>query len=170
MKILMLGLAFFAGFSHAETMQKDGDRYELVFASTDAAKAHESANAFAREVGDILKSNYPSRVLDPNVNLAVFTKNNQKVFRFVWSCRIVKASVNDADYYFDRRGTLLSGATLAQAKRNVETELAASAKVKAMRNGFKNTRIPDSFIRDSFLGSSSEGYWYVKEFFMVAPK
>lgn len=172
MKPVFLVLAFLLGLSSAEaqTLQKDGDHYELTFVSPDPGKAHDSANSFAQQVGDALKSSYPSRVLDPSVNLRVFVRGGQRFYRIVWSCRIVKASIADADYYFDRRGTLLAETTLTEAKRKVEAEIERSGKVSIMRRGFRNAKIPESFVRDSFSGSSTEGYWYLKEFFLTAPK
>ena len=172
--VLFISFAFLTGLSsaNAQTLQKDGDHYELMFVSPDPGKAHNSANAFAQQVGDVLKSAYPSKVLDPTVSLRVlvFTRGGQKFYRLTWSCRIVKASVADADYYFDRRGTLLPGPTLTEAKRKVETEIERSGKVSTMRKAFTSAKIPENFIRDSFSGSSAEGYWYIKEFFLVAPK
>lgn len=172
MRAIFVFLAFLSGFSsaYAQTLQKDGDRYELTFVSPDPGKAHDSANAFAQQVGDALKASYPSKVLDPNVNLQVFVRGGQKFYRIVWSCRIVKALLIDADYYFDRRGTLLSGPTPTEAKRKVEAEIERSGKVSIMRRSFRTARIPESFIRDSFSGSAAEGYWYIKEFFLTAPK
>lgn len=172
MRAFFLFLAFLMGFSsaYAQTLQKDGDRYELAFVSSDPGKAHDSANAFAQQVGDLLKSSYPSKVLDPNLSLQVFMRDGQKFYRIVWSCRVVRASLVDADYYFDRRGTLLSGSTPLEAKRKVETEIERSGKVSIMRRSFRSARIPESFIRDSFSGSITEGYWYIKEFFLTAPK
>ncbi len=170
--VLFFSFAFLTGLSsaNAQTLQKDGGHYELTFVSPNPGKAHDSVNAFAEQVGDVLKSTYPSKVLDPTVSLRVFIRNGQKFYRLTWSCRIVKASVSDADYYFDRRGTLLSGSTLTEAKRKVETEIERSDKVSIMRKSLKSAKIPENFIRDSFSGSSAEGYWYIKEFFLVAPK
>ncbi|MDP1760148.1 MAG: hypothetical protein Q8L01_01695, partial [Candidatus Woesebacteria bacterium] len=156
--------------ANAQTLQKDGDHYELTLVSPNPGTAHNSANTFAQQVGDVLKSTYPSKVLDPTVSLRVFMRGDQKFYRLTWSCRIVKASVADADYYFDRRGTLLSGSTLTDAKRKVETEIERSGKVSIMRKAFTSAKFPENFIRDSFSGSSAEGYWYIKEFFLVVPK
>jgi hypothetical protein len=171
-RLLTFAIFFFTGFSnmYAQNLVKDGDHYEFVFISADAGKAHTSADVFATQVGTTLKIEYPSRILNPAVDLAVFIRNNAKIFRFTWSCRIVKTSPENADYYFDRRGTLLFGKTLTEVKRNVEIDVERSGKIWAMRKNFRGAKIPESFIRDSFAGSSLEGYWYVKEFFLVAPK
>jgi hypothetical protein len=155
----------------AQTLQRTGDRYELSYVSLDPGWAHDSAEAFTHEIGNVLKNNYPSKVLDPDVHLRVYKKNNRKLFRFVWSCRIVTATEQDADYYFDRRGTLLWGASASKARRKVNDEIRSSGKIQAMRENFgKGASIPGDFVRDSSSGSHSEGYWYVKEFFLVAPK
>lgn len=170
--VFLLGVIFLAVFSgtYAQDLKKDGDYYELSYLSNDPVQVYNSANLFEKKVGDALKSSYPSKVLDPNISLRVFKKNGQKFYRMVWSCRIVEAHFTDADYYFDRRGTFLSGPTLADAKRKVEAEIEKSDKVSIMRKSYYNAKIPENFIRDSFSGSSTEGYWYVKEFFLVAPK
>lgn len=143
---------------------------EFVFTSANPDEAHNSANVFSREVGNALKATYPSKILLPNVKLEVININGQRSYRFTWTCKIVKSSETEANYYFDRRGTMLSGKTLSEAKTKVEAELEKSGKVQTMRKGFKNANMPASFIKDSFSGSDREGYWYVKEFFMVAPK
>ncbi len=170
--VLLLSLLVGLGSSRAEaqTLTKEGDRYELAFVSADPGKAHDSANAFADEVGKTLKSLYPSKVVDPSVELRVFLRDGKNMYRIIWSCRIVKASVSDADYYFDRRGTLLPGSTLSEAKRNVEAEIERSQKVSSMRKNFPQGKIPEPFIQETFSGTAKEGYWYLKEFFLVAPK
>ena len=170
MKVVFVYLVFLSVSTYGQTIQKDGDHYELTFVSPNPSEAHNSANAFAKQVGDVLKTSYPSKVLDPSVSLRVFTKDGQKFYRLTWSCRIVKASVTDADYHFDRRGTLLSGSTLTDVKRKVDTEIEKSGKISTMRKSFQSSKIPENFIRDSFSGSNIEGYWYIKEFFLVAPK
>ncbi len=143
---------------------------EFVFSSNDPGKAHESANTFADEVGKLLKREYPSRILNPRLKLEVSGAGTKKNYRIRWNCKILKTTPENADYYFDRRGTLLSGKTLNEAKQKVEAELARSQKVEIMRKGFKHPNIPPSFIQDSFSGSENEGYWYIKEIFMVASK
>lgn len=152
-------------------INKDGN-CEFMFTSPNANEAHNSANRFATEVGNILKSAYPSRrVLNPSVRLEILTSNNQKLYRLIWKCNIVKSSTGDADYYFDRRGTLLPGKTLEEAKDKVEAELQKSGKVEEMRKRFGGRgKIYESFIRDSSAGSEKDGYWYIKEFFLVAQK
>lgn len=167
---LLVALISFAR-AEAQVVQKNGDLYELSFTSHNPTEVHGSANAFAQQIGDVLKYSYPSKVIDPSVRLQIFEKDSQKYYRLIWSCRIVKVStVAEADYYFDRRGTLLPGTTLAEARSRVEAELQSSDKVSKMRAAFRGGKIPVSFIRDSFAGSAASKYWYIKEFFLVAPK
>ncbi len=152
-----------------------GGKCEFMFTSPNSKEAHDySANKFEKEVGDALKDAYPSKILDPNVILQILRINGQKLYRLYWSCRIVKAKPSEADYYFDRRGTMLPGPTLPAAKAVVEAELKSSDKVEAMRKAWeakgKKGKIYDTFIKDSSAGSDSTGYWYIKEFFLVAPK
>lgn len=155
--------------ANAQTLQKKGDSYQLRFESADPEVAHNSANLFAQGVGDVLKSSYPSRVLEPSVNLSVSMTDGKKTYHLVWSCRVVKASIQDADYYFDRRGTMMSGLTPEIARRNVDLELEKSNKVNIARRAIRGARIFPGFIKDSLSGSGSQ-YWYIREFFLVAPK
>jgi hypothetical protein len=148
-------------------INKDGN-CEFTFTSPNQSEAHNSANVFAREIGNALKSGYPSKVLDPKVHLQVFIRGGQKLYSLTWTAKIVKASVAEANWVFDRRGTLLSGQTLAEAKSRVEAQLEKSKKVSELRH-FKSANIPKSFIQDSFARSGEQEYWYIKEFFMVAP-
>lgn len=158
------------GVSMAQDLVRTGDLLELTFTSPNGAEAHKSANRFASLVGDELKARYPSRVLDPDVELRVFHENGEMLFRMVWSCRIVPAPEDVADYYFDRRGTLLSGPTILQARQNVQEQIGTSDKIAELRRAFPDGRIPLSFIRDTFSGSTEETYWYMTEYFLVAPR
>ena len=158
------------GLADAQTLQCIGDRCTFTVESPDPKLAHDGANDFSRLVGDRLKAQYPSQVLDPRVDLAVYILNGKKIFHLMWSVRIVRTIVPNADWQFDRRGTLLWGRTLQVARDNVEMEFKKSGKVSTMRQGFKSSNIPPSFVRDSYSGSSLEGYWYIKEYFLVAPK
>ena len=139
---------------------------EFVFTSSNPKEAHLSANKFADGVGNALKAAYPSKIADVSVTLKVLRKGGQKLYRLVWKCKIVKSSVADAHYRFDHRGTMWPGRTLALAKYGAEDEIKRSGKKDEANSG--NFKAP--FIRDSFAGSNTEGYWYIKEFFMVAPK
>lgn len=151
-------------------LRQDGDRLTMAAVSSDAAEAHLSANAFAKEVGDRLKASYPSRLVDPSVQLHVSMRDGKRQFRLTWSCRIVPSSEQDADWVFDRRGTLMPGTTPEEAARRVEDELARSGKVVLLRRSFPNGRMPGSFVSSSSSGSASEGYWHIREFFLTAPK
>ncbi len=168
MAVLMLLCS--AGLASAQPLVCTGDRCTLTFESTDPTKAHDSANDFTRLVGDRLKAQYPSQILDPRVDLSVHKQNGQTVFRFVWSARIVKALVPNADWNFDRRGTLMAAKSLQDAIVAVEQEIVDSKKVQEMRRRYSMSNIPESFVRDSYSGSNQEGWWYVKEYFLVAPK
>jgi hypothetical protein len=170
-------VAGLASLAHTEKTQienklinKDG-KWEFVFTSADPEEAHNSANRFANEVGNQIKREYPSIVAEPTLALEVFTSNGQKMYRMTWGCRILKSTPINADYYFDRRGTLLWGRTLDEAKSNVEAEIKKSGKVELMRKKFgSKAKIYSTFIKEAYSGSEAEGYWYIKEFFLTAPK
>jgi hypothetical protein len=172
MKTMLSVFLTFASLGSAQipTLKRDGDLYTLTFVSSNPSLAHLSANIFAREVGNVLKTSYPSRVIDPSVNLHVFARTGKKFYQLTWMCRILRADTASADYYFDRRGSLLYGRTLVETEEKVEKELAQSKKVQVLHSSFPRGRIPEDFIRDSFSGSRQDGYWYIKEFFLVAPK
>lgn len=157
-------------FAAADILTKHGDRYELTVLTNRADTAHNSANAFADAVGKKLKSAYPSRVLEPDVNLQVFINYGRKFFRLTYSCRIVRTVPHTADYYFDRRGTILSGRTPDDARRNVEQQLARSHKAALLRRSLRHGHTPNGFVRDSSAGTAATGFWYIREVFVVAPR
>ncbi len=171
---LALGLPSFCVGAYSANWRIDGDLHELVAQADDVVQAYESANAFSTEVGRVLRENYdhgkPSKALDPDVSLRVFFRDGQKIFRLVWSCRIVPAFPANADYHFDRRGLLLSGGKFDALKESVPMKLHASWQVQKMRQAWRRSSIPSNFIRDTWAGSSAEGYWYLEECFLVAPK
>ncbi len=149
---------------------KDG-KCEYMFTSPNPELAHDSANVFEREVGKALKTAYPSQIIEPDVKLQILRQGGRKLYRYIWKCEIVKPGSRDPHYSFDRRGTMKWGKTLAEAKNEVEAELGRSQKVPEMRKKHNDRgTIPPNFIRDSYAGNPKEGYWYVKEFFLVVPK
>ena len=126
-------------------------------------------NAFAKQVGDRLKALYPSRVLDPRVDLKVYKRDGQQMFRIVWSCRIVPATEKDADWLFDRRGALKPGSTIELAHAAVDKDIKDTGKADELRR-MPSGRAPASFVRESRSGSMAEGYWLIREYFGTAPK
>jgi hypothetical protein len=146
--------------------------YTLAVTSSNAWNAHMSANTFARLIGDRLKSSYPAKVLDPSVHLRVFRdKDGARRYRLIWSCRIVPVSKGETpDWYFDRRGAMMSGKTPDEALAKADAEIKHSGKIANMRKRLPRGTIPPTFVRTSFSGSSEEGYWAIIEIFIVAPK
>lgn len=139
------------------------------FSSSSGKEAHLSANTFVKMVHDSLIHYFPSRVND----ISVLISNRKGVFTFSWNCYLYSCKNNEADYHFDRRGTLLSGKTLDEARKNVESELAKSRKIINMINGFKNKygsyAMPKKFDIETFTKEGPR-YWYLREFFCVASK
>ncbi|NTV22308.1 MAG: hypothetical protein HGB03_01930 [Candidatus Yonathbacteria bacterium] len=156
----------------ASPLTKEGDMYTLVITSKSAWDAHMSVNTFANEVGKTLKSSFPAKVMDPDVHVRVFRDDTGKThYRVSCSCRIVPARKGETpDCYFDRRGALISGKTPEKALTNADAEIRDSRKIEDMRRRFPHGVIPDTFVRTSFSGSSHEGYWAIKEYFIVGPK
>lgn len=146
------------------------ERAEYVFESSDGAEAHKSGNEFANRVGNILKSQYPSKIENPAVKIEV----TDHKFQFIWHCNFVRCAEEDADYYFDRRGTLLSGENAQIAHDNVEAELKQSGKVQHMIELFNlkygGHRMPDSFVSESISEPIKGKVWCVREFFCTAKK
>ena len=170
MRAVLLELAIAAELVNATDLTQDGDLHEMTVLMTDATVVtHDTANAFAQKVGDQLKALYPSRVLDPRVDLKVYKHGGQQLFRITWSCRIVRSSVQDADWLFDRRGSLKSGATIALARAAVDKDILDTDKVNDLRR-MPNGRVPENFVRESRSGSSAEGFWFIREYFGTAPK
>lgn len=171
---LLLSLFFFSqaytAWNTPYSVTWRGDMLELDFESSDATKAHNSANDFARLVGDELKQQFPSRILDPDVELRVFEVGGEMRFQMIWTARIVPTSIEDADYFFDRRGSLLLGATKETACSQVDEEIADSRKVETLRRSFPHGKMPLGFVQKSVSGSFANGYWCIKEYFLVAPK
>jgi hypothetical protein len=146
------------------------NKSEYIYESGDGAEAHKSGNEFANRVGNILKQQYPSRIENPSVRIEV---SDQK-FKFIWNCNFVKCEERDADYYFDRRGTLLSGANAQIAHNNVEAELRQSGKVQQMMDSFDlkygGHKMPNSFVSESISQPAGGKVWCVREFFCTAKK
>lgn len=161
--------------AHGQTLlTQRGDMVEMVDDGTDPALVHRSANIFAEQVGKMLKAKFiagqPSRVLDPDVELRVYTVDDTTRYRLTWSCRIVATTEDKADWYFDRRGTLLWGKTRDAAITNVARENAVSNKGAGLRAIFPAGVMPLTFVVTSTSGSSTEGYWAITEYFLAAPR
>ena len=157
--------ALLASVARAETLVCSAGQCRMEFNSPDPNRAHSSANEFAGEVGRLLKVHYPSKVLEPRVKIEQAVKNGKQVFRFVWTCRIVKTSAKEADYFFDRRGTLWHGRTLEEAKEFVDRENDKKSRL-VFRDG--NWNKPAHASHSSFTASGE--WWYVQEIFLTAPK
>lgn len=174
MKHLLAAILLLCAVSPADAQSLTcvGDRCTLMFESANSKEAHDSANDFSRLVGDRLKAQYPRQILDPRVDLTIYILNGVKTFRVVWSVRLVKTQIYNADWQFDRRGSLRPGKTLDEAAAKVEDDIRKTGKVDEMRAKYpgKKTNIPPSFVRSSYSGSSLEGYWWIKEYFMTVPK
>lgn len=148
------------------------ERAEYTFESRDGAEAHKSGNEFAKRVGETLKQQYPSKVENPSVSIEVVEEAGVAKFKFTWRCNFAKSKKEEADYYFDRRGTLLSGETPEIAHNNVEAELKQSGKVQQMMDAFDlqygNHRMPNSFVSESVSQPVKGKVWCVREFFCTA--
>jgi hypothetical protein len=139
-------------------------------------EAHKSGNYFADKVGNLLQENWkngtPSKVTHPSVKVSVRDLGGKTEFKFNWHCDIETCERKDADLHFDRRGTLLSGRTLDEAKQKVEAELHSSNKVNDMMQSFDRIygehKMPVSFVGESSAQTSNGTWWYVKEFFCTA--
>ena len=153
-----------------ELVNVGGDLYELVYESSNGGDAHFSANVFSDKVGDVLKARYPSKILDPDVQLRVYSIDGAVRFRMRWNCRIVKSSEAGAVLHFDRRGSMLSGAGIDEARAAVIADIENNRKPQEMSARYKDPSIPPSFVRDSRSGSTAEGYWYIREIFLVASR
>lgn len=146
--------------------------------SSDPMKAYESAKIFVEQVEQLLKNNYPSRVEDPTVKLKIYSRNGKIIYQFTWSCQVTACEKSEADWYFDRRGTMLSGKSMFEAFRKVEKDLAQTGKIRKLKarydsptlfGGCGGHRMPDSFVSTCYA-HDDKAWWCVREFFITAPK
>ena len=84
------------GLIENKFINKDG-KCEYIFTSSNPKEAHDSANQFQDEVGKALRAAYPSRILEPNVILQILKRGGQKLYRLIWSCKIVSSSEAEAN-------------------------------------------------------------------------
>ncbi len=160
-----------AGLARAELLAHTGNRYALQAVRTNASEAHKTANDFARQVGEVLKRTYPSKVSKPQVRLWITTSSKGETeYHLLWSCIITKTTPRHADFHFDRRGTMRPGETLAVAHANTVREPEQSQKVHELLQGFRGAHIPRGFVQDAYAHPPHDGYWALHEIFAVAPK
>ncbi len=147
---------------------------------TDPKNVHESANDFSLAVGRYLKGNYPSRVTDVVVTISANIEplTDGSNYTIKWSAKIEPCDSVDADYFFDRRGTLLSGPTEVEAIKAVQKEIEVSGKVESMINNFDETygnhRMTEDYVSVSTVclnhQSGKNVWWCLKEYFCTAKK
>ncbi|MBA3733079.1 hypothetical protein H0W91_01750 [Patescibacteria group bacterium] len=137
--------------------------------SIDGKTAHDSANTFAVIVGNELKAHYPSKILEPKFEFEVRKQGSYEVFHIIWFCRIVSASSSDADYYFDRRGTLREARTKAYAQKLVRQENQHKFG-NTLGVGIYKWKVVSSGVVGSFASTDGNRWWYLEEIFMVAPR
>lgn len=140
--------------------------------SSDPEIVHESANDFQTAVGNYLKANYPSKVKNVSAALTIDTLG---IYSINWAAEIEPADSMTADYYFDRKGTLMSGQTRTKAIEEADMEIQISSKVQIMMDQFDqvygNHRIPKSFIVQSLASTPEKNEWWcLKEYFCAARK
>ncbi len=168
--LLRIGIVFFS-VAVALYIALSRDGCALTSISRDPVQGHLSANEFARQVGEQLKVHFPSKVIDPQVELRIYRKNGVRYFEHRWSCRIVPATDSQADFFFDRRGALSSGSTLEEAKAAVKKEIESSGKVQLLIDSFEKTYgnhlMPQSFVSFSY-SKDKEQFWVINEYFITA--
>lgn len=171
---IFLGIIFWlicGANAHAtNNLRSEGDLWTLTYESTDPSQAHLSANDFARQIGNLLKQNFPSKVVSPKATLYWYHKNGTDWYRITWSCRIIPASEKDADYYFDRRGLLVKvpSPPSSEELHNLLVRFGKYAELAKLKNSLGG-QIPPTFVSESLSGSKNEGYWDLWEAFSVAP-
>ncbi len=130
---------------------------------------HEIANIFEQRVGDYLKSNWPSQVLSPYVQINALHEDGKKKFTISYWCQVTRVVPPLADWSFARRGTILLGKNPRAAQDAVEKEIETSGKVRKLLEG-STFRVPnESFIRSDW-NITTNGTWYIQEFFFVAKR
>lgn len=159
--LVILCLMFSAGVAHGQLLECNSTgRCTMTAQSSSAAEVHLSANAFAQTVGDQLKRTWPSKVVDATVKII----RSGNAWQLTWSCRIVPATKDRADWKFDRRGSLQSAPTQLQVLDLIDRDVWANRK--------NIPPAPEWRTLNTFtactLWSASE--WCIKEYFYTAPK
>jgi hypothetical protein len=81
-------------------------------------RLHQTANAFCDSVGSTLKAEYPARIDDGSLSVALETKGN--MLTLTYSATIVPADKETAHYYFDHRGALSANRISEFAKKDAK--------------------------------------------------
>lgn len=126
---------------------------------------HQIANEFAYEVGNTLKQMYPAKVEKVLVKLEVIDKS----LHLTYTAEIIKCDKNDAQYYFDHRGTLMIDYKLSYAlSYAISTTLEKEKKViKAFNSVYGSSKIISrNSTNVKYVGNS----WVVYEIFIVSFK
>jgi hypothetical protein len=146
----------------------------VISSHRDPGQAHMGANDFAKQVGNLLKERYPSKVEGLKVTLTINILGGEELYHLSYFCYVVPTTPDQAQYYFDRRGTILSGKTDEDAKNKVNAQINNTNKIGKLKESFQKTYgnyyMPDEFVLDSASKSQDGKSWYVKEYFITAQK
>lgn len=85
-------------------------------ANNEGDTLHKVANEFAKLVGDTLKSLYPATI----TSLSISIKESEFGITLIYSANISPCEIEDAVYYFDRRGALSASNKLPRAEEDAK--------------------------------------------------
>jgi hypothetical protein len=168
MKLASLILFIIVGlssFANADSLKCDSTGHctmASVHVDGNGAALHMTGNEFARQVGDKLKSLWPSRVVQPSV---VFSRRGCLLY-MDWECWILAADVTTADWKFDRRGTLSFADTKLGALTRIDIDIRTSHKLQEFPT---SERWWPLSVSTSCLEWDKDT-WCLKEWFLVAPR
>jgi hypothetical protein len=102
----------------------DWHHYRLEVSSSQANLAHMSANQAEREITQVLRTHYPTRLVQVRQKIqADKDKDGVTVLTYIWKADFAKSSIADADWHFARLGTLGCAGTAKEALRFVDSTL-----------------------------------------------
>lgn len=132
----------------------------------DPGTAHLVANEFAEAVGRKLKTSYPSRVVNPKAEMRYIVAAGHPGFYLVYSCEIQPTTERLAEYYFDRRGTLLTDEDSAIS----ETVRKTSEAMEQFKRLYGNAQPVGSSTATAQGRGRFNQTWYLQESFFTARK
>jgi hypothetical protein len=173
--VLFCFLLVFLVFELSSNKDRDtlvGETTEtFTYVSTNPQRVHESVNEFVDLVSEKLK-NESGTLWGIKISKITGTfeiKNN--MYEINLKATFTKCNAAESFYFFDHRGTMLSGTNQEKAFENVEKQLSGTNKVQDMIDGFEKTYdnhvMTDEMVLTMYAKNNNT-HWCIKEFFCAA--
>ncbi len=126
---------------------------------------HRVANEFSNEVGDKLKELYPAKLKKVSVKLEVING----MLSLTYTAQIIKCSEQEAQYYFDHRGSLSADVKSLYALNNAKsrTEEQKTEVVSVFQKVYGNVIVVS---QNTDQVQYKGYYWVIYESFIAAVK